>query len=186
MLLCSFGFVACWAIAQNSGVLSKQQPVIRIFDPDKNESTVLAILVDPQSSAARAMLGIDPDHSPPAIRLHRAEYNYPGKTQSRPQAIAFVFFPLHRYKSAPDYSIKVEGTVLSEGQTTFGEWCCSKVNGHNESQQQIMVAVPLDIFERIIQAGKVELKLISKSGKYSFKLNDYQKKSLKTLADTIN
>jgi hypothetical protein len=184
LLLC-FGPNGIHVVAQNSGVLSKRPPVIRIFDSDKNQSTISAPFFDPQNNDLRAMAGLDPDHPPPEIRLHRVEYTYPGKIQSRPQAVLFVFLPLDKYKNAPNFSVTADGMILQEGQATFDELCCEKVNGHTYTQQQIIVPVPIDIFARITQAKKVELKLTSKSGKYSFKLNDYQKKCLAALANTI-
>ena len=89
--------------AQNSGVISKQPPVLRMFDPDKNESTVSALLIDPQSDEFRGMLVYSADHPPPDIRLHSVEYTYPGNIPSRPQTIAFVFVPLDKYKTAPEF-----------------------------------------------------------------------------------
>lgn len=185
MLLFCFGLIKIQVAAQDSDVLSRNPPVIRVFDPDKNESLISALLIDPTSSEARTMMGFDPNRPPPEIQLRSAQYSYPGKTPSRPQAIAFVFLPLNRYKLAPDFSVTADGTVLSEGQATFEELCCSRENGRDKTQQQIIVALPLDIMERIKQAKKVELKLASKSGKYAFKLNQYQKKSLVALVDTI-
>src|SRR5438067_722250 len=90
--------------AQNSAVLSKHPPVLRIFDPDENESTVSALLIDPQSDEFRGMLVYSADHPPPDIRLHSVEYTYPGNIPSRPQAISFVFVPLAKYKTPPCFS----------------------------------------------------------------------------------
>ena len=180
-----FGMGGFLVVAQNSGILSKRPPVMKIFDPDKNESTVSALLFDLQSADPRSMLGLDPDHPLPQIRLHRAEYTHPGTIQSRPQTVAFVFLPLDKYKTAPSFSVTTDGALLHEGEATLDEMCCEKVNGHTYTLQQIIISVPTDIFERITQAKKVELKLNSKSGKYSFKLNDYQKRCLAALANTI-
>lgn len=184
-LLCCFGFNAFHVCAQSSAVLSKRPPVIRIFDPDKNESTVLALLFDPQSSALPAMIGLDPSRPPPNMRLHSVEYTYAGNIQKPPQAVAFVFVPLNKYKSAPNFSVTVDGTVLNQGEATLRELCCVKINGRTQNSQQIVVAVPMEIFEGMTQAKKIELKLSSKAGKYSFKLNDYQRKCLTALANTI-
>jgi len=172
-------------VAQNSGVLSRRPPVLKIFDPDNNETTISAMLVDPQSGDLRAMIGLDPDHPPPDIRLNTVEYNYPGTTPSRPQVVAFVLLPLDKYKTPPNFSIAADGTILHEGEATLRELCCVKINGRTDNPQHIVLSVPLDIFERLTQAKKIELKVTSKRGKYSFKLNDYQKKSLAALLSTI-
>jgi len=171
--------------AQSSGVISKQPPVLRIFDTDKNESTVSALLVDPQSEEFRDMLVYSANHPPPDIRLHSVEYTYLGNIPSRPQAIAFVFVPLNKHKTAPSFSVAADGMVLHQGEATLRELCCVTVNGHTQNPQHIVVSVPLEILERLTQAKKIELKLNSKRGKYSFKLNDYKRKCLTALANTI-
>ena len=184
-LLFCFYSNAFYTFAQNSEVLSKRPPVIRIFDPDKNESTISSLLFDPQSSDIKAMVGLDPFRPPPNMRLHSVEYTYPGNIQVRPQAVAFVLVPLNKYKSAPNFSITADGTALHQGEATLRELCCVEVNGRTQKPQQIVIAVPTEIFERMTQAKKIELKLNSKAGKYSFKLNDYQKRCLMALANTI-
>jgi hypothetical protein len=171
--------------AQNSTILSKQPPVTRVFDSDKNESRISAFLIDPQSDAFRGTLVYSASHPPPDIRLHSVEYTYPGNIPSRPQAMVFVFVPLEKYKTAPSFSVAADGTVLHQGEATLRELCCVEINGHKANPQHIVVAVPMEIFERIRQAKKIELKLTSKRGKYSFKVNDYQKKCLTALANTI-
>lgn len=178
MLMFCFGILV---IAQNSGILSKQPPVMKTFDPDKNESTVSAFLIEPRGNPG----GLDPDHPPPEIRLQRAEYAYPGRTEARPQTVAFVFLPLDKYKTPPNFSVMADGAIIHQGEGTIDELCCEKVNGHTYTRQEIIVAMPLEVFERITQARKVELRLVSKSGKFSFKLNDYQKKCVTALANTI-
>jgi hypothetical protein len=184
-LLFCYGSNAIHVFAQNSEVLSRRPPVIRIFDPDKNESTVSSFLFDPQSTGLPAMVGADPFRSPPNMRLHSVEYTYPGNIPTRPQVVAFVFVPLDKYKSAPSFSITADGTVLNQGEAALRELCCVEVNGRTQNPQHIIVAVPMEIFERMTQAKKIELKLSSKAGKYSFKLNDNQRKSLTALASTI-
>ena len=164
------------AAAQNSRVSSGRPLVSRFFDPDKSETVTLAFLFD---------LYADPSRPAPRVSLHRVEYRYPGKTQARPEVISFVFMPLNKYKNAPNFSVTVDGQVIQEGPATFADLCCSEVNGRKETQQQIIVSLPTDVFERVTQAKKVELKLTSKSGNHSFKLNDDQKKRLVALAETI-
>ena len=184
-LLLYSGASGFFVAAQNSGILSKRPLVTRIFDPEKNETAISALLVDPQSDEFRGLLVQSADHPLPAVRLHSVEYTYPGKTQSRPQAFAFVFLPLDKYKTAPSFSVTADGAVLQQGETTLGELCCVEVNGRAANPQHIIVAVPLEIIGHLAQARKVELQLTSKRGKYSFKLNDYQKKCLTALLDTM-
>jgi hypothetical protein len=99
--------------------------------------------------------------------------------------MVFVFVPLEKYKTAPSFSVAADGTVLHQGEATLREVCCVEVNGRKQNPQHIVVAVSMEIFESIRQAKKAELKLTSKRGKYSFKLNDYQKKCLTAMANTI-
>lgn len=184
-LLFCFGSSALHVAGQSYTVLSKRPSVIRVYDPDKDESTISALFLDPQNSDIRSIWALDPDRPLPEIQLHSAQYRYPGKIQSRPQVIAFVFLPLNKSKNVPNFSVTADGALIQEGQATFDELCCEMVSGPRNTQQRIIVAVPVDSFERVTQAKKVELKLASKSGKYSFKLNDYQKKCLVALANTI-
>ena len=170
--------------AQNSEILSARPAVLRIFDREKNETTISALLIDPQSDAFRGRLGYS-DRLPPDIQLHKVEYTYSGTAASRPQLIAFVLVPFDKYKTAPTFSITVEGAVLHEGEATLRQTCCVKINGSDASPQHILVSVPMDVFERLTQTKKVELKLASKRGKYSFKLNNYQRKCLTALQNTI-
>ncbi|HZI20159.1 MAG TPA: hypothetical protein VEY09_16360 [Pyrinomonadaceae bacterium] len=165
--------------AQNSEVLSKRPLVLRIFDPDKNESKVTALLINPSEFAYPA------NRPSPDIRLHSVEYTYPGNVPSRPQAIAFVLIPADKNKTAPSFSVAADDTVLHQGEATLREMCCVEVNGHKANPQHIVVSMPLEILERLTQAKKIELKLKSKRGEYSFKLNDYARKCLTALAHTI-
>ncbi|MBV9926804.1 MAG: hypothetical protein JOZ96_17425 [Acidobacteria bacterium] len=184
LLLClgTGGFLVA---AQNYEVVSKRPLVTRIFDPEKNETTTSALLIDPQSDEFRGRLVPSSTHPPPDVSLHSVAYTYPTRTPSRPQAVAFVFMPLDKYKTAPSFSLTADGAVLQEGETTLRELCCVEVNGHNANPQHVSATVPLEIVERLVQARKVELRLNTKRGKYTFKLNDYQKKSLAALLDTM-
>ena len=168
---------------QNSGFLSTRPPVIRIFDPDKDETTISADLVGKTDPGM--LLGLDPNRPPPEILLYSVDYTYPGKVRSRPQTVAFVVLPSDKFKTPPHFSLLGDGTMVHEGEATLTELCCAKVNGRTENSQHVLLAVPVDIFERITQAMKVELKLTSKSRKYSFKLSDYQKKCLTALQNTM-
>jgi hypothetical protein len=174
-------------VAQNSAILSKRPMVTRTFDRDKNESTISALLVDPQSDDYRGMLVYSSDHPPPSVRFHSVEYKYSGAGGApvRPQAVALVFVPLEKYKSAPNFSITADGALLQEGDATLRELCCVEINGSSANPQHIVVTVPMETFNRIIQADKVEFKLTSKRGKYSFKLNDYKRKCFLALVNTM-
>jgi hypothetical protein len=178
LLLC-FASNSLQVSAQNSEILSARPPVIKIFDRDKNESTISALLFNPQST-------FDPLRTPPALRLHSVEYRYPGIVFSRPKDVAFVFLPSDKYEAVPNFVLTADDTVLHEGEAMLREMCCVEINGRSENPQHIVVAVPLETLERLTQARKVELKLNSKRGKYSFKLNDYQRKCLGALASTSN
>ena len=183
-LLLGIGGAGFSVEAQNSEILSTRPPVLRKFDREKNETTISALLIDPQSYAFRGRLGYS-DHLPPDIQLHKVEYTYPGTAPSRPQTIALVLVPIDKYKTAPTFSVTVEGAVLHQGEATLRETCCVKINGSDANPQHIVLSVPMEVFERLTQTKKVELKLASKRGKYSFKLKDYQRKCLTALQNTI-
>jgi hypothetical protein len=155
--------------------------VVRSFDPDKNESMIETMLFNPND----LQVLFDPDRPAPDLRLYKAEYTYAGTTPSRPASIAFVFVPLNKYKTGPQFSVILDGTPIHQGDATLREWCCVKVNGRNANPQHVVASIPLEFLERIRQAKKTEIKLATERGKYSFKLNDYQKKCLTALANTI-
>ena len=125
------------------------------------------------------------DRPVPDVRLNSAEYTYPGTIPSRPSAVAFVFMPLEKYKTPPNFSVTLDGILAHEGETTLRELCCVQVNGRSQNPQHILVSVPLETFEKITQARKTEITLVSNRGKHSFKLSDFQKQSLTALASTI-
>ena len=168
-------------VAQNSEILSTKPPIYKIFNPDKNESTVSAMLIDPGLFTSPA----NNDRPIPEVRLTTAEYTYPGRIPSRPPAVAFIFMPREKYKTPPKFSVTLDGTLVQEGETTLRELCCVQVNGRNQNPQHILVSVPLETFEKITQAKKTEIKLVSNRGNHSVKLNDFQKKAIAVLANTI-
>jgi hypothetical protein len=172
--------------AQNYTVISKRPLVTRIFDSQKNQSTVSALLMDPESDEYRHRLGYaSPYHPPPDIRLVSVGYTYPGNIQSRPQAISFAFVSLNKYKTAPSFSVAADGIVLHQGEATLMEpICCVEINGETPDPP-LVIAVPIGMLERLTQARKVELKLTTNRGKYSFRLNDYQKECLTALVKTM-
>jgi hypothetical protein len=92
---------------------------------------------------------------------------------------------LEKYKIAPSFSITADGAMLQEGDASLRELCCVEINGSSANPQHIVVTVPIDTFDRITQADKVEFKLTSKRGKYSFKLNEYKRKCLLALINTM-
>ena len=61
----------------------------------------------------------------------------------------------------------------------------SKVRIILVSSQYRVAPIPVEMFDRITQAKKTEIKLVTTRGKYSFKLNDFQKKSVTALLNTI-
>jgi hypothetical protein len=168
-------------IAQDSEILSRKPPVYKTFERDKNETTVTAMLIDPGSLKSP----FDPDNTTPDFRLNTAEYTYSGSHPSRPSTVALVFLAREKLKTEPKFSVVVDGSLVQEGETTLRQVCCVQFNGRDITPQHILVSVSLDAFERITQAKKTEIKLDTKRGKYSFKLNDFQKKSLAALKNTI-
>ena len=180
-LLVCLGFNAVHVFAQDLEILSKRPPVVRTFDLKKNESTIHGFLFNPDSLQNL----FDPHRLQPTMRLHSASYTYPGTTKARPQSITFVIQPLNKQKTAPHFSLTADNTVVLEGEATLAELCCVEIYGRSETSQQIVVTVPTEIFERMTQAKKIELKLSSKNDNHSFKLNDDQRKCLVALANSM-
>ena len=180
-LLVCFGFNTLHVFAQDLEILSKRPPVVRTFDPTKNESTIHGFLFNPDSLQNL----FDPHRLQPNMRLHSVSYTYPGTTKARPQSVTFVIQPLNKQKTAPHFSFTADSTVALEGEATLAELCCVEIYGRSETNQHIVVTVPTEIFERMTQAKKIELKLSSKNDNHSFKLNDDQRKCLVALANTM-
>lgn len=176
--------LACSVFAQGSGILIKDPPVIRLVDRDSNETTISGLLFDPRSDLAS--LGFDPHRPPPEMRLHSVEYSYPGTVASRPQTFGFVFGPRTKYESAPTLSVTVDGQLLHEVQAILREKCCVEINGSKQTPQSIVATLPIETLARLTAAKKIELKLITTRGKFTFKLNDHQKKVLAALGSTIS
>jgi len=120
-------------VAQNSEILSTKPPIYKIFNPDKNESTVSAMLIDPGLFTSPA----NNDRPIPDVRLNTAEYTYPGTIPSRRSAVAFIFMPREKYKTPPKFSATLDGTLVHEGETnaagvvlSSGKWPQSKSSTH--------------------------------------------------------
>ena len=169
------------AFAQDLEILSKRPAVVKTFDHNKNESTIHGFLFNPDSLQNL----FDPHRPQPNMRLHSASYTYSGTTKARPQSVTFVIQPLNKQQAAPQFSFTADGAVVLEGDATLSELCCVEIYGRSGTGQQIVVTVRTEIFERMTQAKKIELKLSSKNGNHSFKLNDDQRKSLAALANTM-
>jgi hypothetical protein len=167
--------------AQNSEILSTKPPIYKIFNPDKNESTVSAMLIDPGLFTSPA----NNDRPIPDVELKSAEYTYPGAIPGHPSAVVFIFMPREKYKTPPNFAVTLDGSLVHDGEASLRELCCVQVNGRSQNPQHILVSVPLETFERITQAKKTEIKLLSNRGNHSFKLNDFQRKALTALANTI-
>src|SRR5262245_4633291 len=114
-ILCLSGFYQRNVADQNSEILSAKPPVSRAYDADKNESTISTWLVDLGRADLSALSGFDPNRPPPDLRLHAAEYTYPGTNPSRPSAISFVLVPLNKYKTGPKFSVISDGSLIHEG-----------------------------------------------------------------------
>lgn len=135
-----FAFTLCGpyllnVAAQNSEILSTKPPVYKIFNPDKNESTVSAMLIDPGLFTSPANNG----RPVPDVELKTAEYTYPGAIPSRPSVVAFIFMPREKYKTPPNFAVTLDGTLVHEGATTLRELCCVQVNGRSQNPQHILV-----------------------------------------------
>ena len=180
-LLFCFGFNAFHVFAQDLEILSKRPPVVKTFDPQKNESTIHGFLFNPDALQNL----FDPHRPQPNMRLHSASYTYAGTTKSRPQSVTFVIQPLNKQQAAPHFSFTADNTAVLEGEATLTELCCVEIYGRSHTNQHIVVTVPTETFERMTQAKKIELKLTSKNGNHSFKLNDDQRKCLAALASTM-
>jgi hypothetical protein len=149
MLLFSVTAYGFHVVAQNPNVLSERPVVTRIFDSQKNQSTVSALLMDPQSDEyLHRWAAASPNHPPPDIRLDSVAYTYPGNIQSRPQAISFVFVSVNKYKTPLSFSVAADGVVLHQGEATMELICCVEINGKTPNPPMVMT-VPIEIFERL-------------------------------------
>jgi hypothetical protein len=164
-------------ITQNSEVLHRKPAVLKVFNPEKDESKVETLLFDPLQAYDEMMNEASLNH--PRLQLNRAGYSYPGRTPTRPQSVIFTFIPNEKRKGLVTFSLSADNSLVAQGEV-------SVVQENKNSHQELKVAVPTDIFIRIAQARKVEFKIGPESFKDSYKLNDYQKKCVAALAGTIN
>jgi hypothetical protein len=176
-----FGLSGLFAKAQNVEKLSQRPFIIKVFEPEKNESTVYTSFVDPKSGYA----GLFPpqgDFSSPSLHLKSALYRYPGKNPTRPQSVVFTFIPKDKFKGVVYFSVNADNAIVHQGEMTQEQYT---VKEDGSTYQEVAIVVPIDIFLGFIQAKKVEFKVGPKSYKNSYKLNDYGKKCLAALADTM-
>jgi hypothetical protein len=178
-----FGLSGLFVRAQNVERLSRRPLIIKVFEPEKNESTIYISFADPNSGYAGLTLQQDGFPSP-SLNLKSALYSYPGRNPARPQSVVFTFIPKDKYKGMVYFSISADNAMVHQGEMSQDQYTV-KSNGSTESYQEVAVAVPIDIFLGLEQAKKVEFKVGPKSYKNSYKLNDYGKKCLAALADTM-
>jgi hypothetical protein len=183
ILLC-FGLSGLFANAQTSEMLSRRPLIVKIFEPEKNESTIYISFAD----LKRGYAGLFPpppqadDFSSPSLHLKNALYRYPGRNPARPQSVVFTFIPKDKYKGVIYFSVNADNAVVHQGEMTQEQYT---VKEDGSTYQEVAVVVPVDIFLGLVQAKKVEFKVGPKSYKNSYKLNDYGKKCLAALADTM-
>lgn len=176
-LLALLVFVTPVINAQTDGLVSKNPPVVWAFDPATNKTTITGLMFNPADNLG-AMFPPYGRYAPPDLQLHRVEYSYPGQTPSRPETVDFLLAPSSKHKVAPNFSVTADDQVLYEGEAVLNELCCAEINGVKSNPQFIVVTLPSEALKRLSQSKKIELKVASKKGKYSVKLNDYQRKVL--------
>jgi hypothetical protein len=182
-LLLYFGLSGLFVRAQNIERLSRRPLIVKIFEPEKNESTIYISFADPKSGYEGLNLQQD-DLYRSSLNLKNALYSYPGRNPARPQSVFFNFIPKEKYKGMVYFSISADNATVHQGEMSQEQYTI-KSNGSTESHQEVAVAVPIDIFLGLVQAKKVEFKVGPKSYKNSYKLNGYGKKCLAALADTM-
>ena len=171
-----FGLNGLGVRAQNSEILSRKPPVVRTFDPGKNESNTSTLFVQVEELVARASPGWDPAYDR-NLNLYSAEYIYPGRFPARPQTVVFTFISKGKSKGTATFSITADNSLIHEGAVAVVER--AGTNG------QLKITLPTDIFLRMAQSKKVEFKIRATTYENSYKLKDYQRKCLASLAATI-
>jgi hypothetical protein len=180
-VLLYFGLSGLFARAQNVERLSQRPMIIKVFEPEKNESTVYISFVDPKSGYA-GLFPPQADFSSPSLHLKNALYRYQGKNPARPQSVVFTFIPKDKLKGLVYFSVNADNAIVHQGEMTQEQYT---VKEDGSTYQEVAIVVPIDIFLGLVQAKKVEFKVGPKSYKNSYKLNDYGKKCLPALADTM-
>lgn len=183
-ILIYLGSSALSARAQNVERLSREPLIIKVFDPEKNETTVYASVVDPRKGGPYELSALLDDPNPPSLKATRVLYSYPGRNPTRPQSVTFTFIPRDKYQGIVYFSVSADKAVIHQGEMSQEQYTV-KSDGSAGSHQEVAVELPIDIFLRLTQAKKVEFKVGPKSYKNTFKLNDYGKKSLALLVGTM-
>lgn len=186
-ILLIFTLTALQAAAQDINILNKgkgQPLVLQLFDPAKNETTVI---VSPGAAESVKMLGLP---TMDALRLANRElilwdahYNYAGKTPTRPESVKFTFYVNQRkdrYQKNTSFFVKADGKDVQQRDFVF-EQRTLEDNKKPVSQDIIIVEIPTGIFLSIVQAKKVQIKV----GPEAYTLNGDQRKHLSALAKTL-
>ena len=158
-------------------------PVVRAFDPTKNE-TMVSVMPDFVMNLAVAILADSP-YAQGSPSLKRGEftlrviwYSYPGTTPARPDKITFVFISDGRqpkYKDTPDFRVDADGS------TTNGKVVYDLRDSSLGKIEVLTVPVPTDLFLRFAHAARVEFSF----GKKTYKLSGVQKKDMRAFAETV-
>jgi hypothetical protein len=179
LMLCP-GFAVINASAQD-GFLSKDPPVLRIFNPEDNESVTVTLLVK-RNYSNRPASPMWPEESPRVnLFFTRVLYTFPSRTPVRPQSVSFIILPRAKPKEAVSFSITADAEVVHQGEIVLGKGQ-AVIGGVKLDKSAVLVTVPTEAFLRLAQAENVEFKM----GETSEKLNDYQRKAIAALAVTIN
>lgn len=180
IVLC-LGLIVGNASTQDTGFLSKNPPVLRIFNPEDNESVTITLLVE-RNYANWPASPMWPEESPRTnLFFTRALYTFPGRTPVQPQTVSFIVVPRTKPKKAVSFSVSADGEVIHQGEIAPGQGE-TVIGGLKLDKSVILVPVPTEVFLRLAQAKKVEFKI----GTSSEKLNGYQRKAIAALAGTIN
>lgn len=165
--------------------------VLRIYDPKKDETAtgIMQGLMDMMS--AMALVGLS-TQTPGRSRLGSqmgALYTFPGKTVSPPEfvRVKFTVFDTERYKTKTDYTVKADGELLLQGKAGYDQRPLPTADKKDQGkdtmyEESLTLVVPTDLFIRLADAKKVQIKI----GGTDFDLSATQRESLKALAASID
>ena len=162
--------------------------VLRIYDPQKDETSTGTML--DLTDLTRAIGFVDLSGSTPGTydvgSQMSASYTFPGKIFSRPESVRVVFaaFSKGKYKTKNDYMVKADGELLFQGKAEYQQQQLTTLNKDRDKtyEERLTLVIPLDLFIRLANAKKVQLKI----GPTDFDLSGEQRERLKALAASID
>jgi hypothetical protein len=179
------------ALAQESKVLSEKPVITQVFDPARNETEVSVILSSNSFSADKSTFTLggktvtiygpgSSARTQSGLVLGYASHTYEGRTQTGKQNASFTFFSKHKdtFKDQPAFSIIIDGQATHGGKAEQP----SQLDLKGDYWQKIKMIVPTQVLLQIASAKKVQFNI----GPKIYKLEGFQQKSIRALADTFD